>query len=125
MLLTTGASAGLDIYKQEVGCDDITPDLQDNVDLINEKQTELVEMKDNINLRWVPGKNHSVKSVRTRSFSGPDFPAFGLTTEIYSVNLRIQSKCGKIRTRKTPKTDTFHALNLSMPVEIKLKFEYK
>ena len=61
MLLTTGVSAGLDIYKQEVGCDEITPDLQDNVDLIDAKQAELVEMKDNINLRWVPGKNHSVK----------------------------------------------------------------
>ena len=26
------------------------------------------------------------------------------------VSLRIQSKCGKIRTRKTPNTDTFHAV---------------
>ena len=33
-------------------------------------------------------------------FSGPYFPAFGLNTERYSVSLRIQSKCGKIRTRK-------------------------
>ena len=31
VLLTTGVSAGLDIYKQEVGCKDITPDLDDNV----------------------------------------------------------------------------------------------
>ena len=28
------------------------------------------------------------------------FPAFGPNTEIYSVNLRIQSKCGKIWTGK-------------------------
>ena len=28
----------------------------------------------------------------------------------YSVSLRIQSKCRKIRTRKTPNTDTFHAV---------------
>ena len=35
-------------------------------------------------------------------FSGSYFPAFGLNMEIYSVNLRIQSKCGKIRTKKTP-----------------------
>ena len=35
-------------------------------------------------------------------FSGSYFPAFGPNTEIYSVPLRIQSKCGKIRTRKTP-----------------------
>ena len=29
-------------------------------------------------------------------FSGPYFPAFELNTEIYGVNLRIQSKCRKI-----------------------------
>ena len=28
------------------------------------------------------------------------FPAFGLNTEIYGVNLRIQSECGEIWTRK-------------------------
>ena len=28
----------------------------------------------------------------------------------YGVSLPIQCKCGKIRTRKTPNTDTFHAL---------------
>ena len=33
-------------------------------------------------------------------FSGPYFPAFGLNTKMYVVNLRIQSKYGKIRTRK-------------------------
>ena len=33
-------------------------------------------------------------------FSGPYFPVFGLITEIYGVILRIQSKYGKIRTRK-------------------------
>ena len=32
--------------------------------------------------------------------SGPYFPVFGLNTKIYSVNLRIQSECRKIRTRK-------------------------
>ena len=46
---------------------------------------------------------HCVKSVRIRSFSGPYFPAFGLHS-------RIQSECGKIRTRKTTNTDTFHAV---------------
>ena len=34
-------------------------------------------------------------------FSGLHFPVFGLNTEIYRVNLRIQSECRKIRTRKT------------------------
>ena len=28
-------------------------------------------------------KQHCVKSVRIRSYSGPDFPAFGLNTERY------------------------------------------
>ena len=31
--------------------------------------------------------------------SGPYFPAFGLNTEIYSVNFQIQSECRKMRTR--------------------------
>ena len=58
MLITTGVSGGLDIYKQELGCKEITPDLDDNVALINEKQKELVEMKDYINIRWIKGKKH-------------------------------------------------------------------
>ena len=33
-------------------------------------------------------------------FSGPCFPVFGLNTEVYGVNLRIQSEYRKIRTRK-------------------------
>ena len=32
--------------------------------------------------------------------SGHYFPIFGLNTEIYGVNLRVQSEYGKIRTRK-------------------------
>ena len=41
-------------------------------------------------------------------------PAFGLNTERCSASLRIQSECGKIRTRKTPNTDTFHAVFLAI-----------
>ena len=41
-----------------------------------------------------------VKIVRIWSFSGPYFPVFGLNTEIYSVNLRIQSECGKEKLQK-------------------------
>ena len=33
-------------------------------------------------------------------FSGPYFPVFGLNTEMYGVKLLIQSKYGKIKTRK-------------------------
>ena len=54
--------------------------------------------------------HHCVKSVRIRSFSSQYFPAFGLNTERYSVSLRIQSECGKILTKKTPNTDTLHAM---------------
>ena len=43
-------------------------------------------------------------------FSGLNFPAFGMNKEIYKVNLRIQSECGKMHTRKTPNTDNFHAV---------------
>ena len=50
---------------------------------------------------------HCVKSVRIRIYSGPNFPAFGQNTGRYSVSLRIQSECRKIRTRITPSTDTF------------------
>ena len=53
---------------------------------------------------------HFVKRARIRSFSGPWFPVFELKSKIYSVNLRIQSECGKIRTRKTPNKDTFYAV---------------
>ena len=52
--------------------------------------------------------SHSVKSVRIRSYFVPHFPAFGLNTKRYSVSLRIQSECGKMRTRITPNTDTFY-----------------
>ena len=57
-----------------------------------------------------PSELHCVKSVRIRSFSGPYFLAFRLNTEKYAVSLGIQSECQKIRTRKTPNTDTFHAV---------------
>ena len=53
---------------------------------------------------------HCVKSVHIRSFSGPYFPVFGLKTERHFVSLHIQSECGKMRTRKTANTDTFHAV---------------
>ena len=57
---------------------------------------------------------HCVNGVRIRSFSGPYFPALGLNTERYRVCLHIQSECGKIRTKKTPNKDTFHAVMFSL-----------
>ena len=55
------------------------------------------------------------ESVRSPIFSVLYFPAFGLNTERYSVYLRIQSECKKIKTRKTPNTDTFHAVFFIVP----------
>ena len=46
----------------------------------------------------LPSTMHCVKSVRIRSFSGPCFPAFGLNTERYSVEiLRISPYSVRIR----------------------------
>ena len=62
-----------------------------------------------------------MKSVRIRSYSTPHFPAFSrIQTDYFSdiflkywVSLRIQSECGKMRTRITPNTDTFYAVYLA------------
>ena len=50
---------------------------------------------------------HCVKIVLIRSCS---FSAFGLNTERYSLCLRIQSQCGKMRTRVTANMGTFYAV---------------
>ena len=64
---------------------------------------------------------HYVKSFRIRSYSGPHFSTFRLNTKRYGEPLRIQSECGKMRTRITPKTDTFHAVQPSkIPETLKL-----
>ena len=54
---------------------------------------------------------HCVKSVHIRNYSGPYFPVFELKTERDGVSLRIHSEFGKMRTRITPNTDTFHAVH--------------
>ena len=55
-----------------------------------------------------------MKSVRIRNSSGPYFPAFGLYTTIWPVSLRIHSKCGSIRTWKSPNADTFHEMYIML-----------
>ena len=59
-----------------------------------------------------------LKSVRILSFSSPYFPTVRLNTEIYGVSVRIQSKWGKIWTRKTPNKDAFHTASVTLPVRI-------
>ena len=53
---------------------------------------------------------HCMKNVRIRRFSSQYFPVFVLSTEIYRVNLPIQSQCEKIWTRKTTNTDILYAV---------------
>ena len=62
-----------------------------------------------------------MRMVRIRSFSGLYFLAFKLNTEIYLANLRIQSECGKIRSRKTPNKNTFYVVWLPYGGNIDLK----
>ena len=69
-------------------------------------------------LYFVNEINHCLISARFWSFSGLYFPAVrlntGLNTKIYSVNLRIQSECGKIGTRESPNMDTFYTVNVCL-----------
>ena len=53
---------------------------------------------------------HCVKSVRIRSFFWSVFSRIRTEYGDLRVHLRIQSECGKIRTRKSPNTDTFYAV---------------
>ena len=43
-------------------------------------------------------------------FSGPYFPVFGLNTEIYGINVHIQSDTGKYGPEKNLYLDTFHTV---------------
>ena len=56
MLLISAVSAGLDIYKQVRGCDDITPSLNSKIEQAKNLQQELLDLRDKVNLAWVPGK---------------------------------------------------------------------
>ena len=67
---------------------------------------------------------HCVKSVHIRSYSGPYFPAVGLNTEKYPVSLRIQSDCGKMRTRTT-KIAFFAVAARKRKFQVNLSFEKK
>ena len=71
-------------------------------------------MKNKINsfYSW-SSKNDCVKSVCIRGYFGPHFPIFELNTERYGVSLRIQSECGKMRTRIIWNTDTYYTVVFS------------
>ena len=57
-------------------------------------------------------------------FPGLYFPAFALNTDIYSVNLRIQSECGKCGPVKAPYLDTFHAVFIFQILNSSINFKY-
>ena len=63
----------------------------------------------NSDIRITVKNSAAQKMSKYRGFSCPCFPVFGLNTEIYRVNVRIQSKYGKIP-EKTPYLDTFYAV---------------
>ena len=65
--------------------------------------------------------DHRVKSVHIPSFSGPYFPAFGLSTERYFVSLRIQSECDKYRPEKL-RIRTLHAVDVKWLLGLKVTF---
>ena len=50
---------------------------------------------------------YSLKSVRIRSFSGPNFPAFELNTERYGVSLCIKSEYGENTDQKNSEYGQF------------------
>ena len=86
------------------------PFLLEHLSVSNRFGTENAIWK-RINFERKPQTNGCVKSVCIRSYSGLHLPRFGMKTEGYEVSLRIQSECGKIRTRTIPNTDTFHAMD--------------
>ena len=71
--------------------------------------------KKDVHRKHVYQNKHYAKSICIRSYSGPYSPVFGLNTKKYRVSLRIQPKCGKMRTKITPNTDTFYAMKVVGP----------
>ena len=77
----------------------------------------MIDTKTGTKQQWCTTTYSGLIIITTTSCSGPNFPAFGLNTERYGVSLRIQSKCGKMWTRITPKTDTFHAVHNTTAID--------
>ena len=73
-------------------------------------------------LPQVANQRCSTLRKKCRSFSDLFLSTFELNTEICCVYLCIQSECEKIRTRKTPNTNFFHAKELRKELkELQLK----
>ena len=63
-------------------------------------QTRMIIFAKIIKVTVTDMRYNALKVSKYGVFSGPYFPVFGLNTLRYFVSLRIQSKCGKTRTRK-------------------------
>ena len=59
---------------------------------------------------------HCVKCVRIPRFPCPHFCTFWRNIEIYRVHIRIQSECGKVRTRKSANEETFYTVHMNKHV---------
>ena len=72
-------------------------------------------------------RNTARKVSKYGVFSGPYFLVFGLNMEIYFINLRIQSECRKIRTRKNAvfghflRSESNEQLNIIKQIEINIQ----
>ena len=78
--------------------------------VINLPRVNMQNSSKHIRKAYATSHPHTVWKVSEYGvLSGPYFPVFGMNTEIYAVNHRIQSEFGKIRTRKN--LDTFHAVS--------------
>ena len=63
----------------------------------------------------VPLIYHYVKNVQNKIFFWIFFPVFGLNTEIYYENIRIQAEYGMGRPEKTLNSNTFRAVYFKKP----------
>ena len=54
LIVIAAGPAGLDIYKQEAGCMHITPDLQPTINKGKQLNSDILTLKEDINLAWVP-----------------------------------------------------------------------
>ena len=75
----------------------LLPSLKNCFETLDPAMENRVEIKSRITLR----KKSPYSELFWSAFF-PDFPAFGLNTEKYSVSLRIQSECEKIREKCRP-----------------------
>ena len=71
-----------------------------------------------------PRERHCVKNVSIQNCFGPYFPTFGIKTEIYRVNLRIQSGRENIQIRNLRIPAFFTQLERRVKIKAKVKVKF-